>query len=296
MQQREDVPAGSGERAAAQDALVEALSAVVGPAAVAPDGRVARLEQNLVPDIGPLRLAAVRRQLAAGGGGELQSGNGLPPKLYSAFSSTALTVNSFGRWLWEEDGLELAGVSGFNQPLAFERRCSPGIPGKTHNLDVVVQSDHCVVAVESKCTEQMAGHEAHFCEAYAPRVRELAHASWRAEYESLRNEPRRYRWLDAAQLIKHYLGLRSTFSQPRIMLVYLYWEPLNGRDVECVREHRTEVGAFSSALCDDRVQFHAQSYLDLWDAWGTAHSPQWLVRYVANLRLRYEVALHPPEG
>ena len=44
---------------------------------------------------------------------------------------------------------------------------------------------------------------------------------------SLRAEPEQYLFLDAAQLVKHYLGLNHTYPLKRRVLVYLYWEAAN---------------------------------------------------------------------
>ena len=48
-----------------------------------------------------------------------------------------------------------------------------------------------------------------------------------------------YRYLDAAQLVKHSLGLMR--GCPQAMLVYLYWEPRNWREFREFREHREEI-------------------------------------------------------
>lgn len=49
---------------------------------------------------------------------------------------------------------------------------------------------------------------ADFKPAYRDVVAMLADKTWRAEYERLSEDPRRYRFLDAAELVMHYLGLR----------------------------------------------------------------------------------------
>lgn len=73
------------------------------------------------------------------------------------------------------------------------------------------------------------------------------------------------------------------------MLLYLYWEPENWREIaECV-EHRAELQWFSYSVAGDPARFTSLSYLELWN--------QWTARGVLDaaasqaLRNRYEVRM-----
>jgi hypothetical protein len=104
-------------------------------------------------------------------------------------------------------------------------------------------------------------------------------------------DPRRYRFLDAAQLVKHYLGLKCRFGRADVALAYVYWEPSDADGVAECLVHRAEVAAFAKAVGDPRMRFVARSYPDLWSEWDAPGRPGWLRAHVAALRARYDVAL-----
>ena len=54
-----------------------------------------------------------------------------------------------------------------------------------------------------------------------------------------------YTRLDAAQLVKHYLGLKVSYPQQTRVLVYLYWEPTNAGGMDAYKRHRLEVEDFA---------------------------------------------------
>src|SRR5207249_4740582 len=96
------------------------------------------------------------------------------------------------------------------------------------NLDVIAEGPNGVVAIESKCLEHLTTHVAFFSPAYDAEIRDgRRHTSWFQEMLRLVKEPRAYRWLDAAQLVKHAFGLAHTFTDQRATLLYLFWEPSN---------------------------------------------------------------------
>ena len=61
----------------------------------------------------------------------------------------------------------------------------------------------------------------------------------------LEEDPERYDWLDAAQLVKHAYGLAQSFPDEPVTLLYLYWEPLNAERFTLFAEHRLEIEAVS---------------------------------------------------
>ena len=139
--------------------------------------------------------------------------------------------------------------------------------------------------------EHLGRHVASFSEAYDTRIAALAHPTWKAEFRALKANRRRYAFLDAAQLVKHYLGLRNSFPDRRCTLLYLYWEPTNATVHDAFVRHRDDVERFRRALDDPAVRFEAESYLDLWSRWEDQSEDVWMARHVAGLHARYRVAI-----
>ena len=160
----------------------------------------------------------------------------------AAHSSACLAANVFGPFLTAGDNVPLGGQS-FAGEVRLEAECPTGLKGTPPTLDVLIDGTQ-VLAIESKCTEPFSVHEASFSSGYEALLKP-AHRSWREEFDRLVQDPRRYRYLDAAQLIKHYLGLRACFSHQRITLAYIYWLPVDARDVAACAIHAAEVAEFS---------------------------------------------------
>jgi Protein of unknown function (DUF429)/Restriction Endonuclease associating with ARP len=232
---------------------------------------------------------AIRADLSGKGGAELVARSDQGAKFHAAHSSACLAANAFGPWLREHKELPLGGQT-FIGETHLEVECPSGLRGTPPTLDCLVDGPE-VLAVESKCTEIFQTHEAKFSAAYGPAVAELAHPSWRAEFERLIEDPRRYRFLDAAQLIKHYLGLRRRFTDRRVTLAYLYWEPSNANALAACAVHAAEVEEFSRRVADRRLTFVPMSYRRVWDEWAATSQPTWLQEHAAALRGRYDMAV-----
>ena len=190
--------------------------------------------------------AAIRSDLLGKGGAELVARPGGAPKFHAAHSSACLAANVFGPWLTARRPLPLPGCEPFDGEAHLEVPCPTGLQGTPPTLDCLVVGPR-VLGVESKCTEPFAAHEARFSPAYRAVVASLAEPTWQAEFERLEEDPRRYRFLDAAQLVKHYLGLRRRFDRHHVTLAYLYWEPANAEDVADCAVHRAEAAEFGSS-------------------------------------------------
>ena len=181
---------------------------------------------------------------AEGDGGELE---GDPPKFCAAHSSSALAANAFGPFRLEPGRLALAGLSGFTE-TRFEKKLPTGLDGKPPNLDFFATGPEGTVAVESKFTEVMSRKTADFKPSYHGAIDRLAEPSWRKVYESLIRDPSRFKRLDAAQLVKHYLGMRHSlveYSRPQA-LVYVYWEPTHVNAAPEFSTHRAELAEFEA--------------------------------------------------
>ncbi len=254
-----------------------------------PKGYVRQLDDALLAGFSGDVKAAIRSDLLGKGGSELVVRGEGEPKFHAAHSSACLAANAFGPWLVARASIPLAGRR-FAGEVHLEVPCSTGLKGTPPTLDCLVDGPS-VLAVESKCTEPFAAHEARFSPAYGPLVAAVADSAWRAEFDRLSEDPRRYRFLDGAQLVKHYIGLRTNFDGRDVTLAYLYWEPTNAADLAACAMHRAEIAEFAARIATSRLRFVAISYGEVWDVWAQEGQPAWLRQHAAELRLRYDVCV-----
>jgi len=251
-------------------------------------GYVEHFDDAVLPTFSTELKQAIRADLSGKGGSELVARGDHAAKFHAAHSSACLAANVFGPWLVEREGVPV-GRDTFAGETHLEVECSSGLRGTPPTLDCVVDGPR-VLAVESKCLETFGAHEAEFNSAYRDVVDALADPTWRAEYQRLVEDPRRYRFLDAAQLVKHYLGLRRQFPDRLVILAYLYWQPTNASDVAVCVIHAAEVEEFTQRVNDPRVRFLGMSYRRLWEDWAAEDRPDWLNEHVGALQQRYGVA------
>lgn len=288
---RGSLPLTARSRPELRCAPAEALSGRLAEIGVAVDakGYTERADDAMLSTFSADLKQAIRADISGKGGSELVARREAAPKFHAAHSSACLAANVFGPWLAAPEPVPFVGKTFSGQPH-LEVECSSGLRGIPPTLDFLVDGPH-VLAIESKCTETFDAHYADFKPAYHDVVAMLADKTWRREYERLEEDPRRYRFLDAAQLIKHYLGLRRQFADRRITLAYLYWQPSNGSDLAPCVIHAAEVAEFSRRVGDPRVRFVGMSYSQLWQDWTNDGRPAWLREHVAALRQRYDVAV-----
>ncbi len=222
---------------------------------------------------------------AAGDGGELE---GDPPKFCAAHSSSALAANAFGAFRLHPERLTLAGLSGFTE-TRFEKKLPTGLKGIPPHLDFFASGPEGTVAVESKFIEILSRQTAEFKPPYSGAIERLAEPSWTEVYRSLVRDPSRFTHLNAAQLVKHYLGMRHSlgeYSRPQV-LVYVYWEPTNVEAVSEFSTHRAELEEFAAEVAGSEVRFVGVSYAELWGEWEEANMWPGVGEHVVALRGRY---------
>jgi hypothetical protein len=248
-----------------------------------PKGYVADFRSTLLREVTPKDFEA---DLNAGDGNELQT------KFRAAHSSSGLAVNCFAPFRTRIGDLALPMGTGFDD-LQFERKCPTGLRGgRAPNLDVVLSGPRQFVGIESKLTEYLKRHRAVFSPAYAEQIRDARQeGGYFREMLRLVEAPESYLWLDAAQLIKHALGLARTFPDREVTLLYLYWEPADRESSPEFGRHRDEIAAFAERVAGSTPAFSAMSYPELWQFWQETEPADWLVRHLGDLHNRYGVSL-----
>lgn len=210
----------------------------------------------------------VRAIYGSAAGNEIASG-----KFASPQSSAALAANGFGRFLDRPGDCPMfppvADLGGPVTAVAIERELRfPWSGGRHPWLDAVVWTNTHVIGVESKRYEPYRDSKvAELADAYDRDVWGEGMQGWCAMRDLLRAEPRRYKHLDAAQLLMHALGLATEGNRSGLspVLVYLYAEPQDAcrNPHEAFLAHRREIEDFYSIVAGNRVRFAACS----WRGW-----------------------------
>lgn len=91
-------------------------------------------------------------------------------------------------------------------------------------------------------------------------------------FKSLQQSPRQYRYLDAAQLVKHYLGLKHSYPAKTRVLMYLYWEPTNADTLEEFTD--LSICDHASGLFDVKREYDAVGVAKgNWRDFGSGNAP-----------------------
>lgn len=217
-------------------------------------------------------------RLGSAVGKELESG-----KFLSDQSSSALAVNVFAWFQPQPELLPLFPGLGDLGPattvdVEFEARF-PWSGGRHPWLDAAVVTAHHLVGIESKRFEPFRDtKQASFADTYLERraMWPDTMAPWFAAVKMLTEKPRHFRFLDAAQLIKHGLGIERAAVRQALspVLAYLFAEPveLAGKTIDTsdIRSHRAEVAEFAEMIGAGPVRFAAFSYRDWLYSWPDA--------------------------
>ncbi|GAB4255025.1 MAG: hypothetical protein Kow00129_15970 [Thermoleophilia bacterium] len=224
-------------------------------------GYVSNLSENLVGDLDEQTLA----EFAGGAGSELKGKDGEPPKMQALHSSSALVCNVFDRWRHAPGLIAKAlGIGGESvDRVSFEAQLPSGLPGKPPTLDLLLESS----------TSRAWGVEAKFCEPYSlkkntepfadsyfavdeGRWKRLGLPKCQQMAEELREGTRSFRYLDAPQLLKHALGLRSKYEDGRLLLLWYRMETPEAGNLAA------EIADFTRAL-DQGLGFRHVTYQEV---------------------------------
>ena len=246
--------------------------------------------QNLVEGV---RFEEVEGDILQGDGSELRGdGRGRPPKFLAAHSSTALAVNVFGPYKKAPSTVRMPWGGPFTS-LDFERKCPHGVgKGKPPNLDVLLEGSGGGAAIESKRREPIGDHKAEFKPVYDADLKGARRETpWFRELKRLTANASAYNRLNAAQLVKHALGLAFSFPDRSTTLAYLFWEPSNAEEHPLFSEHnpswtasplRSPAAARHSYGCRIRNSGTGGT--------GPQGAPE-LRAHVSHLRKRYDFAV-----
>jgi hypothetical protein len=240
----------------------------------------------------PLSSRAVQAFMR-GGGSELVGKNGDRPKMSALHSSAALAVNVFDYWSDRDAGplVNALGLEGRAEPIEFEAQFPTGLDGTPPNLDVAIRRDSgFVTGIESKFTEWLASKSPNkelFKEKYF-KGKQAPISLWasvglmkcQALAEAMQARAVHFRHLDAAQLLKHALGL-GTQHRGQFSLYYLFYDLPGDKSAM----HRREVQAFAAAVGTE-LGFKWGTYQDLFARLSRVVA-QKHPSYLEYLRYRY---------
>ncbi|MDT8434761.1 MAG: hypothetical protein RQ731_08415 [Anaerosomatales bacterium] len=235
-------------------------------------GYTLQLDDNLYQPLS----AATCAEFESADGSELGSKGGRG-KMQALHSSSALGVNVFEHWR-DTDTAPLASALGIDSKIVsvgFEHKYPTGLPGTPPNLDVVLELDtDGILAIESKYLEPYGSrHTSTFKPQYFTGDEGLwaRHGMLRCQSfaERIAREDIRFRWLNAAQLLKHALGLAVSAGVPW-SLAYI-WYRVPGPEGD---GHAAEVEQFVSLVSGDPFLLIEATYQDLIDRIARQAGPE----------------------
>ena len=214
----------------------------------------------------------------SGQGNELET-----KKMQALHSSSALVCNVFEYWRGHDiDGIALACGADGEMSFRFEKQNRTGLKGTAPHLDIEFSGAGKIpLAVESKFTEPYR-HEStsNFAPSYFkkpglwdhfPRCEQLA--------KEIYNGQTVFRRLDAAQLLKHVLGLKMAFPSG-FRLLYLWYKVPS----QATTTHQDEINLFEDYI-QAEVDFRHMTYQDLFRK--IKKIPHVNPRYILYLGERY---------
>lgn len=231
--------------------------------------------------------ADIERILNAAPGDEIGGGKFDRPE-----SSAALAANAFGFFLHRAEELPpLPGCVSVVWParsLSIETTVRfPWTGGRHPVLDCLVVTPSALIGIESKRFEPFRGPEAaDFSEAFWRPVWGNRMKGYERVRDSPRENPGRYAFINAGQLVKHAFAVRSEVQRPGVhhglkpILLYVHAEPdfwpRSGQPIDDIAKasHREEIADFARLVEGDEVAFVPCSYRSLLEAWRSDRSAE----------------------
>jgi hypothetical protein len=214
-------------------------------------GYVPAVSANLRQALSPAALADFRARGAA----EFHDSEKHAARMRAVHSSMALAVNVFDHWN-RADPVPLAealGVAGPVRRLVFEPHLPMGLAGNPASPDILVEfGDGGLMAIECKFSEWLVPKRQRgkvfrdryfppgpgaWCAAGLPACQVLA--------DDLQSGREYCRYLDAAQLLKHTLGLSAGGSRWSLLYLYFDWPG------SIQRSHRVELDRIGARVAGE---------------------------------------------
>ena len=223
-----------------------------------------RLEDNLFSSLS----SQIKADFDRGSGHEIRGIQGQLPHMQALSSSSALAVNLFQYWQGKDirpllRALRLISArnTAVNYSLSFEQKHPIGGKLGTPNMDVIIRENAgFTYAIETKFIEPYRNNpeklqavylENDFLHQRLPHLCQLA--------KGLSAGDRKFQRLNAAQLIKHALGLCRRQAKSNFCLVYL-WYDVPGK---YSFEHQEEIEQFASVAEADGIRFKHITYQEV---------------------------------
>lgn len=213
----------------------------------------------------------IAQRLNLVGGNEIESG-----KLASPQSSAALAVNTFGRFCLDPRALPpIQTLFDIDWPACHVdiEYCArfPWSGGREPWLDALVQTPKHHMGIECKRFEPYRdSKKANFSKTYWRDVWGEHMQPFLEMRDALQSGQLRYTYLDAAQLVKHALGLRSDYARGHVgrpVLLYVYVQTSHVRPIKItpadIKAHQAEIADFAERIDGAEVAFAAISY-EVW--------------------------------
>jgi hypothetical protein len=216
-----------------------------------------------------MALSAVTRAAFARGS-ELDARTTRPPRMAALHSSAALVANVFDHWS-TRDAAPLAAALGLPREdcsVTFEEPFATGVEGDPPYVDVALRfGSGRIVAIESKFSEWLTRRRPGRSD-LKPKYFDAARTLWsdaglsacQSLAEDIRGGRERFLHLNAAQLLKHALGLARAVGSS-FELRYLYYESHGSH----AGAHRQEIERFA-LRAGDEVAFESSTYQQLYAA------------------------------
>ena len=194
------------------------------------------------------------------------------PKMSALHSSSALVVNLFQYWQGKDVSPLLKALNMIrhndkiiNAKIEFEDKFkidenTKKFP-KPANLDITIKfEENQIIAIESKFTEPYGSVNNKISKSYTEDSlwnKHLELEKLKTLAKEIYNKNRNFQYLDAAQLIKHILGLKNSKYKENFTLLYLWYDVPNTKEA---KEHQEEIEAFASIAKADGINFHHITY------------------------------------
>jgi hypothetical protein len=241
-------------------------------------GYTLKLNDNLFE---PLREDS-KGEFDAGHGKEIEDG-----KMNALHSSSALACNFFHYWRYRDVGF-IAKVLGFDSVYSvinFEKQHPKpeGIGGIRPHLDVEITGQPVKpIAIESKFTEPYEKKAKSLKEAYitTPNVWGNCNGCEKLA-KNIVDKAEIFEYLDAPQLLKHMLGLKTGYGKGNFELCYI-WYKIDGEETS---KHEEEIKKFKKYI-NSEFSLHDYTYQSLFEKVKTSSSNAH-ARFINYLEDRY---------